>query len=274
MSPLHNNRVATILFGALYAGLCCAQTASQPVPQLQNVFIKQKLNSKVPLDLTFQDETGRTVPLRSYFGKKPVVLTLVYYQCPMLCNMVLNGLSKALKVLKFNVGNEFDVLTVSFDDRETPALAASKKEGYLEAYSRPGARIGWHFLTGRKPEIIRLANAVGFGFEYDAKSNQFAHASAIMVLTPDGVVSKYFYGIEYSARELRMALVEASAGRIGTPVDQVLMYCFHYDPQTGKYSADILNIIRLASVLTLLGLVAMFVVMTQRDRQSRAGVVP
>src|SRR3982074_329590 len=187
MSPLHNNRVATILFGALYAGLCCAQTASQPVPQLQNVFIKQKLNSKVPLDLTFQDETGRTVPLRSYFGKKPVVLTLVYYQCPMLCNMVLNGLSKALKVLKFNVGNEFDVLTVSFDDRETPALAASKKEGYLEAYSRPGARIGWHFLTGRKPEIIRLANAVGFGFEYDAKSNQFAHASAIMVLTPDGV---------------------------------------------------------------------------------------
>ena len=274
MSPLHNSRVAAILLGVLYAGLCCAQTASQPVPQLQNVFIKQKLNSKVPLDLTFQDETGRTVPLRSYFGKKPVVLTLVYYQCPMLCNMVLNGLSKALKVLKFNVGNEFDVLTISFDDRETPALAASKKEGYVEAYSRPGARIGWHFLTGRKPEIIRLANAVGFGFEYDAKSNQFAHASAIMVLTPDGVVSKYFYGIEYSARELRMALVEASAGRIGTPVDQVLMYCFHYDPQTGKYSADILNIIRLASVLTLLGLVAMFVVLTQRDRQSRAGVVP
>jgi Uncharacterized protein SCO1/SenC/PrrC, involved in biogenesis of respiratory and photosynthetic systems len=171
MSHPRNSRAAAALAGILWAGLCQAQPASQPIPQLQNVFIKQKLNSKVPLDLVFQDETGRTVPLRSYFGKKPVVLSLVYYQCPMLCNMVLNGLSKALKVLKFNVGNEFDVLTISFDDRETPALAAAKKEGYLEAYARPGAGIGWHFLTGRKSEIIRLANAVGFGFEYDAARN-------------------------------------------------------------------------------------------------------
>lgn len=263
--------MVTALLACLPAGLS-AQPAGQQIPQLQNVSIKQRLNAQVPLDLTFQDETGRTVALRDYFGRKPVVLSLAYYRCPMLCTMVLTGLTKALKVIQFNVGDEFDVITVSIDPRETPPLAAAKKEAYLADYARPGAVRGWHFLTGKQMEITRLANAVGFGFEYDRERDQFAHAAAIMVITPQGRVSKYFYGIEYSARDLRLGLVEAAAGKVGTPVDQLMMYCFHYDPQTGKYSMSILKTIRLAGVLTVLSIVALVCALYLRDRRRRAAV--
>ena len=208
-------------------------------PGLKNVGIEQNLNEQIPPGLTFRDETGKTVTLGDFFGKKPMILNLVYYQCPMLCGEVLTGLESALRVLKFDVGKEFDVLTVSFDPKETPEMASAKKAEYLKRYGRSGAADGWHFLTGPASSIDALTKAAGFQYQYDPKSGQFAHATAIMVLTPEGKIAQYYYGVEFAPKDLRLGLIQASENKIGTVVDQVLLYCYHYDPDTGKYGAII-----------------------------------
>jgi len=232
---------------------------------LRDIGIEQRLNEQVPLDLAFRDETGREVRLGEYFGEKPVILSLVYYDCPMLCNQVLTGLVSSLDILKFNVGREFDVLTVSFDPRETPALASDKKQGYIGRYKRPGAGEGWHFLTGDQASIDRLTQAVGFKYKWDEQTRQFAHSSGIMLLTPQGKLSRYFYGIEYSPVDLRLGLIEASENRIGSPVDAVLLYCYHYDPATGKYGPVVMNIIRLGGIITIIGIVGLVLIMRRRS---------
>ena len=201
------------------------------------------MDSQVPLDLHFRDESGKQVRLGDFFGQKPVVLSLVYYECPMLCTLVLNGMVTSFKVLSFDVGKEFEVVTVSFNPREKPPLAAAKKQAYLKRYGRPNAEKGWHFLTGDQDQITKLADAVGFRYTYDPKTEQYAHASTIIVLTPKGHVARYYYGIEYAPRDLRLGLIEASANKIGSPVDQVLLYCYHYDPLTGKYGLVIRNVL-------------------------------
>ncbi|HEY2016059.1 MAG TPA: SCO family protein [Bryobacteraceae bacterium] len=221
-------------------------------PYLQNVGIEQHLDGQVPPDLAFVDDTGRPVKLGEFFGKKPLILNLVYYNCTMLCGEVLAGLTGAMKLVKFDVGNEFDVVTVSFNPQETPAIAAAKKRDYLKRYGRPGAASGWHFLTGPAQSINALTKAVGFQYQYDPKLNQFAHATAIMVLTPQGRISRYFYGVDFPPKDLRMGLVEASQGKIGNAVDQVLLYCYHYDPATGKYGAIVSNMLRLGAGFTIL----------------------
>jgi protein SCO1/2 len=245
-----------------------AGTSSELVPDiLEKVGIDQKLNAQVPLDAVFRDEEGRQVKLGDYFGKKPVVLSLVYYECPMLCTQVLNGAVAAFKVLNFTVGNEYEVVTLSFNPKETPAMAAAKKQTYLAKYGRPEGAKGWHFLTGEKPAIDAVAGAVGFRYTFDQASQQYVHASAIMVVTPEGRVSKYFYGIEYPPKDLRLGLIEASGGRIGTPVDQVLLYCYHYDPHSGKYSMVVMNVLRLGGVLTVALIAGFIVTMWGRDRR-------
>ncbi|MCX6549551.1 MAG: SCO family protein [Acidobacteria bacterium] len=243
-------------------------TSSELVPDiLEKVGIDQKLNAQVPLDAAFRDEQGRQVSLGDYFGKRPVVLALVYYECPMLCTQVLNGAVAAFKVMNFTAGDEFEVVTVSFNPKETPAMASSKKTTYINKYGRPEAAAGWHFLTGDKPAIDALANAVGFRYVFDQASQQYVHASAIMVLTPQGRVSKYFYGIEYPPKDIRLGLIEASGGKIGNPVDQVLLYCYHYDPHSGKYSMVVMNVLRVAGVATVGTIVGFVGLMWSRDRR-------
>jgi protein SCO1/2 len=219
---------------------------------LKQVGIDQKLNQSIPLSLTFRDENGVPIQLGQFFGQKPVVLTLVYYNCPMLCTQVLNGVESSLKELSTDIGNQYDVVTISIDPTESHVLAKTKKEMYVGMYGRPGAAQGWHFLTGDEPQIKQLADAVGFRYAYDPDTKQFAHASAIMLLTPEGKISRYFYGIQYPTRDLRLGLVEASEGKIGSPVDQVLLFCYHYDPATGKYGLLISHIIQAGGALTVL----------------------
>ncbi len=234
---------------------------------LKQVGIEQRLDNQIPLDLAFRDESGREVRLGEYFkGDKPVVLTLVYYECPMLCNQVLNGVVGTLGAMTFTPGKEFEVVTVSFDPREGPELAAKKKETYLKRYRRENAGVGWHFLTGDKASIDALSESVGFRYVWDEESKQFAHASAIMVATPRGRLSHYFYGIEYSPKDLRLALVEASEGKIGSPVDALILYCYHYDPATGRF-APVMAVLRVAGVLTVLGLAALVYYLTRRARR-------
>ncbi len=238
-----------------------------PPPMLREVGIDQKLGAPLPLDLTFRDESGETVQLQQYFGDKSIVLSFVYYECPMLCTQVLNGLLESLKTLSFDAGKQFDIITVSFDPGETSALAVNKKENYLQQYGRAGAERGWHFLTGDSSSIRQLTQAAGFRYKYDLATDQFAHASGIMVITPQGKIARYFYGIEYPARDLRLALVEASGNKIGSLVDQVLLYCFHYDPSIGKYGLVIMNVLRLAGIATVLTLATFMIVMFRRDRK-------
>lgn len=247
------------------------QAASVKPRLLEDVGLDQKLGSQAPLDLTFRDENGKPTPLRNYFGQKPVILTLVYYQCPMLCTQVLNGLLHTLKELPMDVGKQFNVVTISIDPRDKPVLATAKQMMYASLYGRPGALEGWHFLTGDEPEIKRLASAVGFRYAYDPESGTFAHASGIMVLTAEGKLSRYFYGIQYPSRDLRLGLVEASAGKIGSPIDQILLFCYHYDPVTGKYGLVITNVIRAAGLLTVLVLGALIWVLRRRESYSLAG---
>lgn len=235
---------------------------------LREVKIEQRLNEQLPLDLKFKDETGRTVELREYFNRsKPVILSLVFYKCPMLCNQILTGLLASLRAQSFNVGSEFDVLTVSFDPRETPEMAAEKKQDFVGRYNRPGAEKGWHFLTGDGESIRRLTETVGFHYNYDEKTNQFAHASGIMVLTAEGRLSRYFYGIEYFPKDLRLGLVEASDNKIGSVVDQLLLYCYHYDPATGHYGPIVMNIMRLGGLVTLVGIGALILILKRRGRK-------
>ena len=233
---------------------------------LKKVNIEQRLGAQVPLDATFKDESGRSVKLGDYFkNDRPVVLSLVYYECPMLCNQVLNGLVGTLEAVTFTPGREFEIVTVSFDPRETSEMAAKKKATYLKRYRRAGSEDGWHFLTGDKEAIDRLAQSIGFGYAWDEESKQFAHASAIMVATPEGKLSHYFYGIEYSPKDLRLSLVEASSGKVGSPVDELILYCYHYDPATGKF-APVMAVMRTAGVLTVAGMVALILVLRKRRR--------
>jgi protein SCO1 len=256
----------TAAFGqAMTKGIMSPPANVRP-PYLQNVGIEQHLDGQVPADLTFTDDTGRTVKLGDYFGTKPLILNLVYYNCTMLCGEALAGLSGSMKMVKFDVGNQFDVITVSFNPQETPEIAAAKKQEYLKRYGRPGAASGWHFLTGPPESINALTKAVGFQYQYDPKSNQYAHATAIMVLTPQGRISRYFYGVDYPPKDLRMGLVEASQGKIGNAVDQVLLYCYHYNPETGKYGAVITNILRLAAGFTILLLGGLLFVLFRMDK--------
>ncbi|HEX2330240.1 MAG TPA: SCO family protein [Candidatus Angelobacter sp.] len=236
--------------------------------------IEQNLNQQVPLDLTFTDENGRQVQLRQYFGRKPVILTLVYYQCPMLCSQVLNGLTGALNgIVKLNVGRDFDIVTVSFDPRDDAKAAAENKKLYINRYRRPGAAEGWHFLTGKEDQIKALTHAVGFRYAWDPEIQQYAHASGIMLLTPDGRLAQYYYGIEYAPRDIQFGLIESSQGKIGNVVDKLLLYCYHYDPARGKYGAVIFNILRVSALATVLVLGGFMIVMFRRDalaaRQSR-----
>ena len=237
---------------------------------LQDVKIEQRLNEQIPLDLQFKDETGRTVQLSDYFNhSKPVILSLVYFRCPMLCDQVLTAVLGGVRSVPFDVGKDFDVLTVSFDPHDTPEYAADKKGNFISRYNRPGAEKGWHFLTGDQESIRRLTDAVGFRYTYDEKTNQFAHASGIMVLTPEGKLSRYFYGIEYNPRDLRLGLVEASDNKIGSYTDQLLLYCYHYDPATGRYGPVVMNIMRLGGVLTVLCTVGLILIL--RRRNGKAG---
>ncbi len=246
----------------------CARTtyADDGLPELlRGVGIEQRLNAQVPLDLILRDEGGQEVRLAAYFGDKPVILSLAYYECPMLCTQVLNGLASALKVLSFDIGKQFNVVTVSFNPNDTAALAAAKKQTYLKEYGRPGAADGWHFLTGDAAAIARLTESVGFRYRYDPEHRQYAHAAGIMILTPQGRIARYFYGVEFAPRDVRLGLVEAADSRIGSPVDQLLLFCFHYDPATGKYGAVVMGAVRVAGALTVVALAAFLIVMWRRD---------
>jgi protein SCO1 len=255
--------LAVLLAGLLGA---TAHAAADEKPDiLRNVGFDQRLGAQVPLDLAFRDETGSPVKLGDYLGDKPVLLVPAYYECPMLCTIVLNGVTSALRALPFDVGREFRVVTFSFNPHETSELAAAKKATYIEDYRRPGAAAGWHFLTGDEPSIAALTQAIGFRYAWDEASKQYAHASGIVVLTPGGRISHYFFGVEFSPRDLRLALVEASGERIGSLVDQLLLFCFHYDPATGRYSRVALNAVRAGGVLTLAALVGFVVLMLRRD---------
>jgi cytochrome c oxidase subunit II len=242
--------------------------ASQRPPVLDRVGIDQHLNEQLPLDLEFRDETGKTVKLRDYFGSKPVLLTPVYYECPQLCNQVLQGFVSAMRGLTFVPGDQFTVVTFSFDPKETPDLAARKRESYLKSYGRPKAAAGWHFLTGDEASVKALTAAIGFRYVWDDATRQFAHMSGIMVATPDGRLSRYFYGVEYAPRDLKLGLIEASEGKIGTLADQVLLLCYHYDPTTGKYGVVIMTLIRIGGVLTLLALAGLFLMFRYRNKGS------
>ena len=253
----------------LYGAAPALGQVSNGLPKaLKNVGIDQRLNEQIPLDVVFRDEQGHDVRLGQFFHGKPVVLSLVYYQCPMLCNQVLNGMMGAFRQVSFNIGEQFEVITVSFDPRETPDLAAAKKSTYIKAYNRPGSEASWHFLTGDEASIKRLTEAAGFRYLWDEQTKQFAHASGIMVLTPEGKLARYYYGIEYPPRDLRLGLVEASQNKIGTPVDALMLYCYHYDPATGKYGAIVMNIVRLAGGLSVVLIVGLLLVL--RKRGSRA----
>ena len=234
------------------------------------VSIAQKLDSQIPLDLMFRDETGKVVRLREYFGKgRPVLLNFVYFSCPMLCPMVLEGTTTTLTQLKFNVGEEFDVITVSIDPRDKAATAMEFKEKYIKRYGRLNAANGWHFLTAHETAIKQLADSVGFQYSYDGKLDQFAHGAALLVLTPDGRTSRYFYGFEFKPRDVRLAIVEASAGKIGTVADQVLLLCYHYDPAIGKYSRNAMTFMRAGGIATIAALGGFIFVMFRRETESR-----
>jgi protein SCO1/2 len=239
----------------------------RPAP-LKDVGIDQKLDSKLPLDARFRDEAGRDVRLGDYFGKRPVVLALAYYDCPMLCTQILNGMVRALKTLTFEPGQEYDVVVVSFDPRERPPLAAQKKASYIKEFGRPESSSSWHFLTGDMKPIKELTNAVGFRYIYDVHTSQYAHASAIYVVTPDGRMSRYFYGIEFSPKDIRLGLIEAAQNRIGSPVDQLILYCYHYDPSTGKYTPLVTNILRVAGAATVFAMGGFITLMLIRDRKN------
>ena len=247
-------------------------TASQVVPpELKDIGIDQRLNQPVPLDLQFKDEAGNPVKLGDYFHTgRPVILNLVYYTCPMLCGEELAGEASALSTLRFTPGKEYEIVSVSFNPGETPQDAATAKKTYIERinehldHKTDGA--GWHFLTGQQPQIKQLAEAVGFRYRYDPVSKQFIHATGLMIVTPGGKIAQYYYGVEFSPRDLRLGLIEASRGNIGNVVDEVLLYCCRYDPKTGKYGAVISNIMRLAGAATMLVLGGFLLVMFRRDK--------
>jgi protein SCO1 len=257
-----------LLLTFLIAFPAFAQTSSEKAQLPGHVSIAQKLNTQIPLDLQFRDEAGKVVRLKDYFGKgRPVLLNFVYFRCPMLCPMVLEGTTTSLTHLKFDIGKEFDVITVSIDPRDKAADAARFKEKYIRHYGRLDSASGWHFLTAHESAIKKLADTVGFQYAYDSRTDQFAHGAALLVLTPDGRTSRYFYGFEYKPRDLRLAIVEASAGKVGNVTDQLLLLCFHYDPATGKYSRNAMMFARAGGVATLLALGGFIGVMFRKERR-------
>jgi protein SCO1/2 len=237
---------------------------AMPQP-LREIGFDQRINERLPLDAAFMDEAGRRVPLGAYFGQRPVVLAFAYYDCPMLCTQVLNGLSSALAILSLEPGRDFEIVTISFDPRDTPVSASAKKARYIERYKQPGAAAAWHFLTGDQASIDRVTRAAGFRYAWDADTKQFAHPTGVIVLTPDGRLARYLFGIEYGPRDLRYALVEASDGKVGSPVDSLLLFCYHYDPTTGRYGVVIMRAVRLAGAATVLALCTFIVVMVRRE---------
>ncbi len=248
------------------AGGSTAKPASALPSPLKNVGYDQKLGAQVPLALPFEDDAGRPVRLGDYFGRRPVVFALAYFSCPMLCTVVMSDMAAALKVLPFDAGRDYDVVVVSFDPHDTPGLAKAKKQEMVERSGHPGTAAGWHFLTGGQASIDALTRAVGFRYYWDAETRNFAHTAGILVLTPRGRIARYFYGIEYPPRDVRLALVEASGETIGSAVDQILLYCFHYDPVIGKYSATAIHLIRLAGALTVAGLALMLALLKRREQ--------
>jgi protein SCO1/2 len=251
-----------------------AQQVTAPAAILKKVGITQNLNGRIPPDLLFRDETGKAVRIGDFFGQKPIVLSLVYFDCPALCTEVLNGELRTMKAISLGLGRDFDAVTVSFEPKDTPALAKAKRDVYAGQYGRPGAADHWHFLTGEQPSIDALTNAVGFHYAYDSAIRQYAHAAAILVLTPDGRIDRYFYGVQYPARDVRLGLVEASQGKIGTLTDQALLYCYQYDPMTGKYGVVVMNVLRAAGGLTVLALGIFMALMFLRERKRPAGIPP
>jgi len=261
--------------------VAAAQTFAQTVPDnvgqassnmpliLKNVAFRPELNGQVPLDTAFKDESGKSVQLGQYFHQqKPVLLAFVYYGCPMLCTQLEQGVVGSLRMLSFNPGRDYEVVFVSFDERDTPEMAAAKKNTAMDHFRRKETAAGWHFLTGSKESIAAVTNSANFHFNFDAKNNLFAHASGIMLLTPEGRISRYFYGVEFPARDLRLGLVDASQRKIGTPVDKMLLFCFQYDPSTARYSATILRIMRVLALMTIAGLLLMIVIYRQRDKRA------
>jgi len=245
-----------------------AVASSVPAP-LRDIGFDQHLDQALPLDAQFFDEHGQTVRLGQYFGSKPVVLAFVYYTCPMLCLQVLNATASTLDVLSLDAGKDFEVVLVGFDPRETPAQAAAKKAETLQRYKRPNADAGWHFLTGTEASIKRVTSAAGFRYAWDAPTKQFAHPTGIIVVTPDGRPARYLFGMEYGPRDVRFALLEASAGKIGSVADALLLYCYHYDPMTGRYGVYIMRTLRIAGVLTVLLIATFIIVMVRREKSER-----
>ena len=262
---------AALLVAVAAAGFALPGRAEDSRPAaLRDVGIEQRLDSQLPLDAALRDESGAAVKLGDYFGRRPVIFALVYYKCPMLCTLTLNGLVSSLRTLSFDAGQQFDVVAVSFNPDETSEMAAAKKQAVLDEYRRPGAEKGWHFLTGSAESIARIADAAGFRFKRDEQSGEYAHAAAIMVATPGGRLARYFYGVEYAPRDVRFALIEAAESRIGSVVDQLLLFCYRYDPHSARYTAAVMNLVRVSGVLTALGLGTFMVVFWRRDARAAA----
>jgi protein SCO1/2 len=269
---LSARNAAALIIGAM-ALLALPARARQagPPPILREVSIAQRLNEPIPPEIVFRDEDGNAVHLGDYFGKKPIVLSLVYFDCPALCTEVLNAELRTMKAISLDLGKDFDAITVSFEPKDMPALAKAKRDVYAGQYGRPGAAGNWHFLTGQQPSIDALTQAAGFHYAYDSASRQYAHAAAILVLTPHGRIARYFYGVTYPARDFRLGLIEASEGKIGTPADRALLYCYQYDPMTGKYGLIVMNVVRAAGLLTVLVLGIFMFVMFRRERNRPNG---
>jgi protein SCO1/2 len=270
-------RKLTLAVCIVVAALAASSLRAQQLPApeiLREVSITQRLNEQAPPQLAFRDETGKAVHLGDYFGGKPVVLSLVYFDCPALCTEVLNGEVRTFKAMSLDLGKDFEAVTVSFEPKDTPQLAKAKRDVYAGQYGRPGGEQGWHFLTGTPESIDALTQAVGFRYAYDSSGRQYAHAAAMMVLTPEGRIARYFYGVQYPARDVRLGLVEASEGKIGNPTDHVLLYCYQYDPMTGKYGLAVMNVVRAAGLLTMLALGIFMLVMFRRERRDAAKAFP
>lgn len=261
-----------LLASALAASLLAAASArAEPVPSsampgpLKEVRYEQKIGTKIPGDIAFFDEDGRAARTGDLFSKRATILVMAYYHCPMLCDMVLQSVQASLKPLSLDPGRDFDVVVVSIDPRENPQVARKKKAEIVESYNRPGTEKGWHFLTGTEKEIRRLADTVGFHYVPDPANDQFAHAAGLVMVAPGGTISRYLFGIEYAPRDVKLGLIETASGKLGNVVDQILLYCFHYDPVTGKYSAVTLRIVRIAAVFTLVGIVLMVALLRRRE---------
>jgi protein SCO1/2 len=265
-SPLSAQMTGAPTPGYLQAPGAPSQSMPQP---LREIGFDQNIDQQLPLDAQFRDEEGRTVSLGSFYGSKPVVLAFVYYTCPMLCTQVLNAMTATISTLSLDAGKDFELVLVSFDPRETPAQAAAKKAEYLHRYQRAGAETGWHFLTGDEPEIKRVTKAAGFRYAWDEQTQQFAHPTGIIITTTDGRLARYLFGIEYGPRDVKLALVDASEGKVGTFADQLLLFCYHYDPMTGRYGIYVMRTLRVAGVATVLAIGTFIVVMVRREKSQQ-----